>query len=93
MLKKTISILILSSFVIAQNPNPCEDPIFDKIEISDIHDLTEREFEYWKIMSKECERYSDEKREEYIQAKRLKNIGKSLDACYYIFLLALWFAA
>ncbi len=93
MLKKTISILILSSFVIAQNPNPCEDPIFDKIEISDIHDLTEREFEYWKIMSKECERYSDEKREEYIQAKRQKNIGKSLDACYYIFLLALWFAA
>ena len=50
MLKKTIIILILSSFVIAQNPNPCEDPIFDKIEISDIHDLTEREFEYWKIM-------------------------------------------
>jgi len=93
MLKTITTVFLLTGFVFAQNPNPCEDPIFDKIELSDIHDLTEREFEYWKIMSKECERYSDEKRVEYIKAKRQKNIGKSLDACYYIFLLALWFAA
>ena len=41
--------------------NPCNDKIFERVEEVGFENLTEREFEYYKVKTNECEQYKTRK--------------------------------
>ena len=57
-MRKIIWLIVFCAPLLAQE-NPCTDSIFVKVKEVGFENLTEREFEYYKIKSNECEEYKN----------------------------------
>lgn len=69
--------------------NPCEDPIFLAVREKTIEGLSEREFEYFKIKSKECDDYNNRLVLKQGQEKQ-KQQSKERNELLWLLILVIW---
>jgi len=69
--------------------NPCEDPIFQTIREKQLEELSEREFEYYKIKSKECDEYNNRLVLKQGQEKQKKQ-SKERNKLLWLLVLVIW---
>ncbi|MFA4871407.1 MAG: hypothetical protein WC623_24625 [Pedobacter sp.] len=69
--------------------SPCEDPIFQTIKEKKFEDLSEREFEYYKIKSKECDDYNNRLVLKQGQVKQ-KQQSKERNEILWLLILVIW---
>lgn len=69
--------------------NPCEDPIFQTINEKKLEELSEREFEYYKIKSKECDDYKNRMVLKQGQEKQKKQ-SKERNELLWLLILVIW---
>ena len=69
-MKKPLAILLvfslLSPYLVSAQPDPCQDKEFLRLKDVIISDLTDREYQYFMMMSKEC---ADDKGEKKLMLK------------------------
>ena len=57
-MKKPIVILLvfslLSPYLVSAQPDPCQDKEFLRLKDVNINDMTDKEYQYFMMMSKEC---------------------------------------
>ncbi|HIN97175.1 MAG TPA: hypothetical protein EYN02_05175, partial [Candidatus Marinimicrobia bacterium] len=57
-MKKPIVILLvfslLSPYLVSAQPDPCQDKEFLRLKDMNINDMTDKEYQYFMMMSKEC---------------------------------------
>ena len=65
-MKKPIVILLvfslLSPYLVSAQPDPCQDKEFLRLKDVNINDMTDKEYQYFMMMSKECIDDDDEKK-------------------------------
>ena len=65
-MKKPLAILLvfslLSQYLVSAQPDSCQDKEFIRLKDVDISDMTDREYQYFMMMSKECIDYDNEKK-------------------------------
>ena len=69
--------------------NPCEDPIFQTIREKKLEELSEREFDYYKIKSKECDDYNNRLLAKQGQEKQ-KQQSKARNDLLWLLVLVIW---
>jgi hypothetical protein len=65
-MKKPLAIMLvfslLSPYLVSAPSNPCQDKEFLRLKDVNINDMTDREYQYFLIMSEECVNDNDEKK-------------------------------
>ena len=65
-MKKPLAILLvfslLSPYLLSAQSNPCQDKEFLRLKDVNINDMTDREYQYFLMMSEECVDDDDEKK-------------------------------
>ena len=65
-MKKPIVILLvfslLSPYLVSAQPDPCQDKEFLRLKDVNINDMTDKEYQYFMMMSEECIDADDEKK-------------------------------
>jgi hypothetical protein len=65
-MKKPLAILLvfslLSPYLVSAQPDPCQDKEFIRLKDVNISDMTDREYQYFMMMSEECVDNEDEKK-------------------------------
>ena len=65
-MKKPLAIMLvfslLSPYLVSAQSNPCQDKEFLRLKDANINDMTDREYQYFLMMSEECVDDNDEKK-------------------------------
>ena len=65
-MKKPLAIMLvfslLSPYLVSAQSNPCQDKEFLRLKDVNINDMTDREYQYFLMMSEECVDDEDEKK-------------------------------
>ena len=65
-MKKPLAIMLvfslLSPYLVSAQSNPCQDKEFLRLKDVNINDMTDREYQYFLMMSEECVDDNDEKK-------------------------------
>ncbi len=88
-MKKPLAIMLvfslLSPYLVSAQSNPCQDKEFLRLKDVNINDMTDREYQYFIMMSEECVDDDDEKKLTLKLKSKLLLLIIGIAVLYYIY--------